>query len=833
MSHISSVQRKDLLKKIKQEGGEKGKKLTAEDYDKIARKEMFKGLIDPESTFMKSWEILHVILVLYIAIFHIYKVSFLDGQNYLVWDIFDYIVDFYFFVDIILNFFVPFMDSNYVYITEKKKIAMNYLMSSWFVIDIVSVLPLNIILNESYSWNRFMRVVKIPRLYKITKMAKLLRTMRKKNRWLIRWFFNVFQKHGYDLIISNIPFFIIILVVAHVCSCIWYYFNSSYDDLDTWMVSNGFLEERIFDRYISVMYFVYTTLTTTGYGDLSPTTDAERLMGIIMMSSGVMLFARIFEEMLEKMQEMNDVSQIVDEKNYELKILKRQVEIHKIMLLKMERVIRSGPIDKHWAPELTENEVKGIDKVLVEDFDNIFKHFTIFENFTDEIKALIYRKMHKNKYPEKQFIYREGLPADKVTFLVDGSVNLCFQFIVDHRIEYFEFIKLRRGSYFGAIECYLDPEFVNQICDKYRTLLPNKLKGKEIGVNLYSVFCTREAICYEISKKSFSSSIETSAKVKNMFKKKLIDRINLFESSRASLILACQREVSELEFQEQKLEMERREMLLKQQEQIFGSRISGPEFETFSISKFNRNSVFFFGGVKGSEEARNEVFKKYQALNEGSSRNISNSNKKLNQNDATNYPSNSRISSNASILHSPDKSQYRRESILSNGLSLFRIQDENRKENRKRNKEYSEVLDIQSPKDSNKLLMNSREDNNNNEDDYESSFSPKDRKPRFSIMSPFAAVKLKKNTRRQRRMMKKKIRRQSMAVGLGLKNDLDFIGENQSEEDKSMKVSHDGTKQSKKPNKIKIRKNRKNNSKNKVKLYKNYDSNDNDKNYKK
>lgn len=47
---------------------------------------------------------------------------------------------------------------------------------------------------------------------------------------------------------------------------------------------NGLEYERIGERLINRLYFVMTTVSTVGYGDISPKTPFARLVGITIMS---------------------------------------------------------------------------------------------------------------------------------------------------------------------------------------------------------------------------------------------------------------------------------------------------------------------------------------------------------------------------------------------------------------------------------------------------------------------------------------------------------------------------------------------------------------------
>ena len=48
-----------------------------------------------------------------------------------------------------------------------------------------------------------------------------------------------------------------------------------------------------YEAYIDALYFTVTTLTTTGYGDITPTTPVQKLFSVMIMVVGVTLFVQL------------------------------------------------------------------------------------------------------------------------------------------------------------------------------------------------------------------------------------------------------------------------------------------------------------------------------------------------------------------------------------------------------------------------------------------------------------------------------------------------------------------------------------------------------------
>ena len=63
-----------------------------------------------------------------------------------------------------------------------------------------------------------------------------------------------------------------------------------------------------FTQYITSYYFALTTLTTVGYGDISPQTNVERVFIIIVMLVGAIIYASIFGNMAALIQSFDSAA---------------------------------------------------------------------------------------------------------------------------------------------------------------------------------------------------------------------------------------------------------------------------------------------------------------------------------------------------------------------------------------------------------------------------------------------------------------------------------------------------------------------------------------------
>ncbi|XP_062266712.1 potassium voltage-gated channel subfamily H member 5-like isoform X3 [Platichthys flesus] len=264
-------------------------------------------------TFKTTWDWVILILTFYTAIMVPYNVSFKTKQNNLAWLVLDSVVDVIFLIDIVLNFHTTFVGPAGEVISDAKLIRMNYL-KTWFVIDLLSCLPYDII-------NAFEHVDEgLSSLFSSLKVIRLLRLGRVARK------LDHYLEYGAAVLVLLVCVF---GLVAHWLACIWYSIGD-YEVIDettntikndSWLCQlalsigtpyhyntsgtgqweGGPNKDTL---YISSLYFTMTSLTTIGFGNIAPTTDGEKIFSVAMMMVGSLLYATIFGNVTTIFQQM-------------------------------------------------------------------------------------------------------------------------------------------------------------------------------------------------------------------------------------------------------------------------------------------------------------------------------------------------------------------------------------------------------------------------------------------------------------------------------------------------------------------------------------------------
>jgi hypothetical protein len=99
----------------------------------------YQFIIREDSHFRMFWNSLLILFIAYTCTYMPYKLSFITEEttaNHVV----EWIVDIFFWFDLIMNFFSSYEEPNGTVVTDHKKIAKAYL-TSWFLLDIIACTP--------------------------------------------------------------------------------------------------------------------------------------------------------------------------------------------------------------------------------------------------------------------------------------------------------------------------------------------------------------------------------------------------------------------------------------------------------------------------------------------------------------------------------------------------------------------------------------------------------------------------------------------------------------------------------------------------------------------
>ncbi|XP_075583479.1 voltage-gated inwardly rectifying potassium channel KCNH2 [Pelecanus crispus] len=252
------------------------------------------------SPFKAVWDWLILLLVIYTAIFTPYSAAFLlndqeeaqrhnCGYSCSPLNVVDLIVDIMFIIDILINFRTTYVNSNEEVVSHPAKIAIHY-FKGWFLIDMVAAIPFDLLIFGSGSEE----TTTLIGLLKTARLLRLVRVARKLDRY---------SEYGAAVLFLLMCTF---ALIAHWLACIWYAIGNVEGQRIGWLHSLGdqigkplnasdpLHGPTIKDKYVTALYFTFSSLTSVGFGNVSPNTNSEKIFSICVMLIGSLMYASIF-----------------------------------------------------------------------------------------------------------------------------------------------------------------------------------------------------------------------------------------------------------------------------------------------------------------------------------------------------------------------------------------------------------------------------------------------------------------------------------------------------------------------------------------------------------
>ena len=199
--------------------------------------------------------------------------------------------DLIYLIDLISGFFRAFYNFEEVLIVKKRYMLLNYL-KGWFILDLIESIPYFYIFNSRKEFcnkdifHNFSYGNNLNYSFLLLKIFKIFKTFKNSSIKVIDKFLN--KNNFFSDWKAVFAYVILILFALHIASC---YFIFLGNNIYPGWFAEGLKSESTIDIYIASIYYVVTTLTTVGYGDIIVNSKYQRLFQIVLLIVGTLSYS--------------------------------------------------------------------------------------------------------------------------------------------------------------------------------------------------------------------------------------------------------------------------------------------------------------------------------------------------------------------------------------------------------------------------------------------------------------------------------------------------------------------------------------------------------------
>ncbi|KAK4472697.1 hypothetical protein MN116_002698 [Schistosoma mekongi] len=396
------------------------------------------------------WDLIMLLLLIANLIILPVAISFFNDDLSIHWIVFNCVSDTVFLIDIGVNFRTGIIKNNFAdeIMLNPKEIARQYL-KTWFLLDLLSSLPLDyiyLILHDNENFTQFVHAGRALRFLRFVKLLSLIRLLRLSRlvRYVSEWeeFINLASKF-----IGIFNLVLLLLLLGHWNACLQFLIPMLHDyPVESWVAKGKLQNAYWFDQYTWALFKAMSHMLTIGYGRYPPTSLSEAWVTVISMVTGATGYALFVGHAAALIQSFDCSKRLYREKFKQVD----EYMAYRKLPRGLRKRIASYYEHRYQGKMFNENEILNeLSECLKEQIINYncralvaaVPFFTFADqNFVSEVVV----KLRYEVFQPGDLIIKEGTIGTKMYFIQEGIVDIVTR---DGEVA----TSLSDGSYFGEI----------------------------------------------------------------------------------------------------------------------------------------------------------------------------------------------------------------------------------------------------------------------------------------------------------------------------------------------------------------------------------------------
>jgi len=429
--------------------------------------DLIPAVFEPFGSFRLKWDSAICVIMLYILINIPLQLCFeVDLPPYHPWSLVDLAVNFFFILDILVSFNTAFFEQSKL-IKSRVEISKQYL-KLWFWLDVLTSIPFDQLLPQSPNTKNIGTLTKLPKIFRIFRLVKLLRLLKLMNT-ASKW---ENSDDGSAKLIGLSKFGIVMFLIGHTAACFFVGVEIIYRspdcseenyrgyDSNSWMVRFADTWDQPQPiQYLRALYFAFTTLTTVGYGDITPLLPLEICLTIVMQLLGTSIFGFIIGNISSMVSENDKFVLMIQDKMDTVKHIINSRQLPETLTSRIKRHYEYSWKQSHAGKE--DEVFSELPLALKTDFAlfihrDLIKAVAMFRMLSPEVIPSLVARLKAQLACDGDVIIQEGLFGSEMTFIGKGCVQLRVGYISNGNAFEIEVDKIHDGDYFADYAVVLD-----------------------------------------------------------------------------------------------------------------------------------------------------------------------------------------------------------------------------------------------------------------------------------------------------------------------------------------------------------------------------------------